>query len=264
METKLRRLIIGTFAGTFVLLVLMIVLWNMVLIRPLKENITTAQANYDKQKTEAGDLKKSLANKVKAEKNLMLVQDQLKVFRQRFRSINFDLTTPAKTELTWKGYMTEYSREYGIALRDEIVAAADDAGVDVATSAKIDAPPQKPEDVVAPAGFLKPVTGGNLSVTIEARSYNDLLRFLTRINKSRILMTVGNIKLAGYAPAIKASVTLTPYLITTGPSVQLPEPVSAAAATVDAGAAAVKGAVQSAAETVSDSGGKKKDKDTAE
>jgi len=245
METKLRRLIIGTFAGTFVLLVLMIVVWNMAMIRPLKEKISQAQAKYDDEKKVAEGLKAALANKVKAQNNLLLVDDQLKSFRKRFRAIKIDLTDNGK-ETTWKGYMTEYSREFGIALRDEIVAAADDAQVDVSTSAKIDAPPQKPEDVPVPGGFLKPVTGGSLNVTIEARSYNDVLRFLNRINKSRILMTVGNINLSGYAPAIKASLSVTPYLLTDGPSVSLPVPASAAAATIEGAV----GAATTAAGTV--------------
>lgn len=241
METKLRRLIIGTFIGTFVLLVGMVVAWNMVLIRPLNESRATALTALEAESKVGAQLGANLKLKVKQEKNLILLQDQLDAYRLRFRAINFDFG-PTERERTWKGYMTEYSREYGLALREEVKGAADEIGVDVTASAAVEAPPQKPEDVPVPGGFLKPVVGGSVGLALEARSFNDILRFLKRINQGKILMMVGNVKLEGYAPAIKATLTITPYLLTKGPGVKLPAPPSTAEKVGDAAAEAVQGA----------------------
>lgn len=242
METKLRRLIIGTFVTTFVLLVGMIVAWNMMLIRPLNQTRDAATTALEANRTLGKQLGENLAKKVKHEKNVILLNDQLEAYRNRFRSINYDFTTDAARQTTWRGLMTEYSREYGLALRQEVVDAAEESGVDITSSAKINNPDQKPEDVAVPGGFLKPVTGGTLSVSLEARSFNDVLRFLNRINKSRILMYVGNVKLEGYAPAIKVNMTLTPFLLTRGPAVKLPAAPSTGEKAAEAAGEAVEAA----------------------
>lgn len=225
METKYRRGIFLSFGITFALIVAMIVVWKLKFYDAVTKKITTANAAYNTA-TEAGKkLKTELDAAAIAQENLVLAQEQLNYFRQRFRSLRFDLTaTPGDgpRNRTWLGYMNEYFSNYGLAMRQQLVSAANDSGVVLTTSLKVDAPPQVPELVAAPAsGFLKPVAGSALSVEVIG-DLPAILRFLERINRSPILMTVGTIKLEGTSPLIKATFPITPYLVATGPSVVLP------------------------------------------
>jgi hypothetical protein len=244
METKYRRGIFLAFGITFALIVAMIVVWKLKFYDDVTQQLTTTQASYEAAKTTGATLDTELKAASIAKANLVLAQDELDYFRRRFRSLNFDLTaTPGEgpRNRTWLGYMNEYFSDYGLEMRRQLVRAADETGVVLDTSLKVDAPPQVPENVVAPpSGFLKPVTGGSLTVTV-AGDLGSILRFLERVNRSPILMTVGAIKLEGASPAIKATFTITPYLVGTGPSIQLPAAAPAAAATNPDGSPVVPG-----------------------
>ncbi len=237
METKYRRGIFLAFGITFALIVAMIVVWKLKFYDDVTQQLTTTQASYATAKTTGATLDAELKGAAIAKENLVLAQDEIGYFRQRFRSLNFDLTaTPGEgpRNRTWLGYMNEYFSDYGLEMRRQLVRAADETGVVLDTSLKVDAPPQMPENVVAPpSGFLKPVTGGSITVTV-AGDLGSILRFLERVNRSPILMTVGAIKLEGASPAIKATFTITPYLLGTGPSIVLPAAAPVAAANPDA------------------------------
>ena len=250
METKLRRFIIGFIAGTFVLAIGMTVAWNMVLIKPLKKEIEEAGKSYTAEKEVADRLPEALKKETQAVQNLVLVKEQFSYFQKRYRSLNFDLTTEAAREVTWQKWMDEYFEFYGIELRRELLEAADVSGVVINTSVKVDPPPQLPEQVAAPPnGLMKPVTGGILSVDITG-TLPELYRFFERINQSAILMTLGTIKLSGSSPDIRASFTITPYLLAVGPSVTLP----AAPTAVTEAAGAVAGAAGAAGAAVAGAG----------
>lgn len=230
-ETKLKRGIIISLVVTFVLLIGMVVAWNMVLIRPLKEEIAKAQDEYKKEKTDADRLKTALEKQAQAEQNAELVNLQLAYFRRRYRSLNFtdDMTKPGVREAVWLRYMNEYFADYGLELRRELIQVANETGVVINTSVKVDPPPQLPEQVAPPpSGYLKPVTGGALATTVTG-PLPDIMRFLNRISQSPILMAVGNVKLDGFSPNIKASFTITPYLVGTGNEVKLPAGAAPAA-----------------------------------
>lgn len=233
METKLRRGIFLAFGITFVLIVAMIVVWKLKFYDDVTQQIGATQIAYKTATDTAATLDRELKDAAIAKENLVLAQDELDYFRRRFRSLSFDLT-PSPGEgarnRTWLGYMNEYFSNYGLEVRRQLVRAADETGVVLASSLKIDAPPQVPENVVAPpSGFLKPVTGGFMSVTLTG-DLGSILRFLERVNRSPILMTVGAIKLEGASPAITATFTITPYLVGTGPSIALPVVAPAAPA----------------------------------
>lgn len=232
METKYRRGIFLAFGITFALIVAMIVVWKLKFYDDVTQQIATTQKSYDDAKATGATLDVELKAAAIAKENLVLAQDELSYFRRRFRSLNFDLTpTPAEgpRNRTWLGYMNEYFSDYGLEMRRQLVRAADETGVVLDTSLKVDAPPQVPENVIAPpSGFLKPVSGGNMTVTV-AGDLDSILRFLERVNRSPILLTVGAIKLEGASPAIKATFTVTPYLVATGPAVVLPAGAPAAA-----------------------------------
>lgn len=235
MEIKYRRGIYLAFGITFALIVAMIVVWKLKFYDEVTQQITTTSAAYETAKTTGATLDVEQKAAAIAKENLGLAQDNIDYFRRRFRSLRFDLqpsTGDAARNLTWRGYMNEYFADYGLELRRQLVRAADETGVVLNTSLKVDAPPQVPENVIAPpSGFLKPVTGGNLTVDVSGDT-GSILRFLERVNRSPILMTVGAIKLEGASPDIKASFTITPYLVGTGPSIVLPAsaPVAAAGA----------------------------------
>ena len=255
METKYRRGIFLAFGITFALIVAMIVVWKLKFYDEVTQQISDAQTAYGAAKTTAATLDQELKDAAVAKENLSLAKDELQYFRQRFRSLNFDLTPSpgdGRRNRTWQGYMNEYFADYGLEVRRQLLRAADETGVILDTSLKVDAPPQVPENVVAPpSGFLKPVSGGSMTVTVGG-DLGSILRFLERVNRSPVLMTVGAIKLEGASPAIRATFTITPYLVGTGPSIVLPagalpaaatpvdpaNPDAAAAASLDAAAAA--------------------------
>lgn len=245
METKYRRGIFLAFGITFALIVAMIVVWKLKFYDDVTQQITTANAALTTAKTEGAKLGSELKTAAQAKENLSLAKDELEYFRRRYRSLRFDLppaaNAPARLN-TWRGYMNEYAFNYGVEVRRQLINAANETGVVLNTSLKVDAPPQVPENVVAPpSGFLKPVTGGNMTVDVTG-DLGSILRFLERVNRSPILMTVGAIKLEGASPTIRATFTITPYLVATGPSIKLPAgaaPVVADAAA--AGAPSVEG-----------------------
>ncbi|HEX8465215.1 MAG TPA: hypothetical protein VF627_11410 [Abditibacterium sp.] len=234
MEITLRRRIIATFAVTFVLIVATIVIWKLKFYDAVNAQLVATDTAYTAAKAEADKLPAAVQDEAQAKENLALAQAEMESFRSRFRALSFDLTDAGRTDRTWRGYMTEYSSGYGIAVRNELLQAAQDAGVTINTSLKVDAPPQVPEAIVAPtSGFLKPVSGGNLSIEAVG-AFPDLLNFFERVNRSPILMTVGAVRLEGASPQITATFTVTPYLLATGPSIQLaggaPAPATDAAA----------------------------------
>lgn len=226
METKYRRLIFIAFGSTFAIIVAMIVVWKLKFYDDVTTRITQAQSAYQTAKTTGATLDTELKAASIAKENLVLAQDQIGYFRQRFRSLRFDLRpTPGDgpRNRTWLGYMNEYFSGYGLAARQQLLNAADETGVVLNTTLKVDAPPQVPENVIAPpSGFLKPVSGGTLTADVTG-DLPSILRFLERVNRSPILMTVGAIKLEGTSPVIKASFTITPYLVAIGPSIELPK-----------------------------------------
>jgi hypothetical protein len=249
-ETRLRRIILGIGIGTFVLLVAVVLVWKLKFYDTVNADIATQQTAYDTAKAQADKLPTALADKTKAEQKKKFAQAQLDYLRLRFRSLSFDLSSPGATEATFGRYLNEYFEGYGLALRRQLLTAAAESGVQLDTKAAVVTPPQTPETVQAPpSGFLKPLTGGSLDMTVIG-SYENILRFLDRINHSEILMTVGNIKLAkggttGGASAtttasasdsITANFLVTPYLLATGPSAPVGTPPLPAGAAPAAGA----------------------------
>jgi hypothetical protein len=219
METKLKRWIIGTFCGTFALIVAIIVVWKLKFYDDVTSKLEQTNRDYETQSTTAKDLSKNLLAAAIAKDRAVLAKQELNYFRNRFRSLNFDLADEGRRNRTWGGYMNEYFADYGLAMRRELVQAAQDANVILATKLQVDPPYQLPEEVVAPAsGFLKPVTGGTITVDIIG-SLPNILAFLQRINRSAILMSVGTIKLEGPSPLTKATFTVTPFLVAKGPAV---------------------------------------------
>lgn len=245
METRIRRNIIILVVVTFLALIGMSAGWFFVLVRPQKEEIAKADTEYTTLKGKAGKLKGALDEERKAKDKLEYLKGQLTFFRGSevsegtgglYRRLYFgaiDGTTELNTaarQATWRQWMNEYHYAYGPTLRFELNRIARAAGVKLETSViKVDDPPQKPEDVKAPNnGLLKPLSatnGGVVNVTIttdpNTGSFGNILRFLELVNHSEILMVVGNIKLEGYSPQLKATFPLTPYLIAAGPGIKL-------------------------------------------
>ena len=234
MEAKIRRNLFILAGATFLLLLIITGAWFMLLVRPQKEQLTKTQATYDSRKQLADGLQKALAAQRKSEDELIYAQDQMQFLtgtaqrKGRFRSLYFgdingdsDANKAARL-VTWHRWLNEYYSGFGIALSNELIRIAQQSGVVLKTTSKIqvDAPPRNPEDVKPPAhGFMVPLSnsnGGALSVTITG-DLSHILQFFDGINQSSILMVVGNVKLAGYSPLITATFTLTPYLLATGP-----------------------------------------------
>lgn len=233
METKYSRAIWITIGVTFALIVATIVVWKLKFYDDVNARLTKAEADYQTAKTTADTLERELKAEALAKEKLLLAQDQLAYFRSRFRALNLDLTPGGPLNRSWIGYMNEYFSGYGLSLRQQLLRAADETGVAIDTKIEVDAPPQMPENVTAPpSGFLKPTAGaggGALNVVVTG-DMDSILRFLDRVNRSPILMTVGAIKLEGASPEIKATFTVTPYLVAKGPAVKLTAPPAAAPA----------------------------------
>ncbi|RYG70580.1 hypothetical protein EON80_07570 [bacterium] len=219
METKLWRGIYLTFGITFALIVAMIVVWKLKFYDEVNAQITKKSGELDTQTTTAAKLSDNLLKAAIAKDRGALAKQQLTYLRSRYRSLNFDLTDNGRRNITWQGYMNEYFANFGLEMRRELVQAAQDTDVILNTSLKVDAPPPMPENVVAPpSGFLTPVTGKNMTVDVVG-SLPDILRFLQRINRSAILMSVGGIKVEGASPLTKATFTISPYLVAKGKAV---------------------------------------------
>lgn len=232
METKYLRAIWIAIGVTFALIVATIVVWKLKFYDDVNARLTKAETDYQAAKTTADSLDKELKAEALAKEKLLLAQDQLVYFRSRFRGLNLDLTPGGPLNRSWIGYMNEYFSGYGLSLRQQLLRAADETGVVLNTSLKVDAPPQMPENVTAPpSGFLKPIAGAGGTLNVDVTGDMDsILRFLERINRSPILMTVGAIKMEGASPEIKATFTVTPYLVAKGPAVKLQAPPAAAPA----------------------------------
>ena len=246
MESTIKKRMYILAGVTVFLLISMVVAWGFALNRPLLENIQKERSSYEERRAVADKLPDALAARKAAEERREYVKGQLAFFRQRYRSLYLDTgletdtkeVKEAKTVQTWQRWMNEYYAGYGIALKRELEGIATASQVTIRSAIKVDPPPKAPEEVTPPpSGLLKPTTGGVLSVEIIG-PYPAILQFLDRINQSRILMVVGNIKLEGSSPFIRASFPITPYLVATGPAVKLQGAPAAAApvASPDAGA----------------------------
>ena len=240
METRIRRNIIILGVVTFLALIGMSAGWFFVLVRPQKEEIAKVDTEYTALKDKAGKLKVAQEDERKAKDKLDYLQGQLAFFRGSdvsegtqglYRRLYFGAIDGDKAiniaarQAAWRQWMNEYHSQYGPALRLELRRIAELAGVSAPIPAiKVDDPPQQPEDVKAPNnGFLKPlsaVDGGQITLTVSG-DFANILRFLEYVNHSSILMVVGNIKLEGYQPNLKATFPITPYLIAVGPGIKL-------------------------------------------
>lgn len=235
-EVKLKRSIIGVYVGMAVLLVAMVLVWKLRSYDKVNADIAAASGELETARGTANELGSALFAQAKAEHQLELATSQVNFFRARFRNLPFDVRTDGTRNATWIRYMNEYFSEFGLALRRQLVTAADETGVVINTTVKVEAPPQNPEDMVnPPSGYLKPVSGGAMNLEVTGALPN-ILRFFERINQSQTLMLVGNVKLEGVAPIIKATTTVTPYLVASGPSAQLAAPAAAPAPANEGGA----------------------------
>lgn len=244
-EAILRRNIIILVAVTFLLLVAMSAVWFFLLVRPQREEIAKVEEEYSKRKAKADSLKSALEQERQAKDRLAYLKGQSFFFRGSeenpavrglyrrlyFGDINGNNPIQERNrQEVWRAWMNEYHYAYGPALQRELRSAADDLPTRRAPvllempEIKVDAPPQKPEDVQAPSnGFLKPLSAtnnGDLQVSVTG-DFPSIVRFLERLNRSSFLLVVGNIKLEGYTPALKATFTITPYLVAAGEGVKL-------------------------------------------
>ena len=252
-ERKLRLAWIGTLVGAFVLIVAMVLVWKFRFYDNIVSQLATTEANYKTADDTADKLAPTLKAALLAQQRLDLAQGELQYFRTRYRSLPFDLTQSAVSgqgprNATFVRYLNEYASNFGLEARRQLIRAADESGVQIKTNIKVDAPPQNPEDIVSPPnGLLKPA-GAPLAVSVTG-TFGSILNFFQVINRSEILMVIGNVKMTGTSPAIEATFTITPYLLVSGPSAQVaPIPgitnarPGAAAATGAPGATGVEGA----------------------
>ncbi len=248
-ENILRRNITIIAIVSVVLAGLILLIMKLKFFDTVNAQIAVANSAYGTAANTAAGLGPALQTQKIAENNRDLAGEQVQAFRARFRSLTFDLEpTSGKgaRNATWRRYLNEYYTDYGVEMRRELIQAADESGVILATSVKVNAPPQNPEDVVSPpGGFLKPLSDGSISVTVEG-SFANLLRFFNRINQLEILMTTGNITTPGVRLEAtdvgeRATFVLTPYLVASGPSALLP----AGAAPATGAATAPGGAISS-------------------
>ena len=247
-EALLRRniLIIAIVSGVLAALILLVM--KLRFFDTVNADITRSTAAYQTNDTAGKALKANLDAQKIAENNLRFAQQQTNAFRQRFRSLNFNLPADpgdGARIATWRRYLNEYNSDYGVELRRVLLDAADETKVLISTNVKVAAPPQNPEDVVTPpGGFLKPLSDTSVSVSATGPLPN-VMRFLERINQSEVLLTTGStgsvgIKVEAVPPlGVRATFNITPYLVATGPDAQLPAPSAAVPA---AGAGAPGGA----------------------
>lgn len=250
METRIRRNNWILVIVTFLILVVMCASWFFLLVRPQKEEIAKVQTEYDARKAVASRLQSALEAERQAKDKLEYLKGQTFFFRGSdvnrnvnglYRRLYFgDIEGTTKInererQEAWRAWMNEYHYTFGPALQQELRLAALDAGVTVGSSEiKVDDPPQMPEEVkgkIPANGFLKPLSAtnnGELDITVTG-AFPNIVRFLERLNRSSILMVVGNIKLEGYSPNLKATFKLTPYLVAGGKGAPLTATAGAAA-----------------------------------
>lgn len=221
-EKKLRLAWIGTMVGAFVLVVAMVLVWKFRFYDQVVSELATTKSSYSTEKANADKLAPTLKSALLAQQRLDLAQGELAYFRTRYRSLPFDLTaSPISAQgprnATFVRYLNEYASDFGLEARRQLIRAADESGVQIKTNIKVDAPPQNPEDVVSPPnGLLKP-QAAPLAVSVTG-TFGSILNFFQIINRSEILMVIGNVKMSGVSPAIEATFTITPYLLVSGPS----------------------------------------------
>ncbi|BCM89454.1 hypothetical protein IAD21_01300 [Abditibacteriota bacterium] len=240
-EALLRRNITIISIASVVLAGLILLIMKLRFFDTVNADLTKSNGLFNTAVTTGADLEKNLIAERIALNNKSFAQQQTNAFRQRFRSLSFNLEpTPDEgpRKATWRRYLNEYYSDYGVELRRVLIQAADESGVILTTSVKVQAPPQNPEDVgTPPGGFLKPLTDGNLVNVHVTGSWSNMLRFFERINQSEVLMTVGStgttgLKVESTGSGVVASFNMTPYLVASGPSAQLPTAaVSAGTAT---------------------------------
>lgn len=165
------------------------------------------------------------------------------------------LVQKANRETAWRAWMNTYYNGYGPALKRELENAATSSGVIINSMISVTPPPRAPEEVVPPGnGLLKPVVagannaaggtapqslppttapgtgspsvggaGGDMSVSVTGTLPN-ILRYFDRLNTYATLVRVGSIKLdtdPGPPLRVKATFSITPYLLATGPGAKL-------------------------------------------
>ena len=221
-DQKLRLATIGTLIGAFVLIVAMVLVWKFRFYDQKVADLKVANDALQTAQKDAGRLGSAQKAALLADQRLGYANGQLDYFRTRFRSLPLNVTdeTPGNGPrvASFQRILNEYSADFGLRARAQILRAYDQSGASAIDSKiTISDPPQNPEDVKAPpSGFLKPETAP-LDVTLTG-SFDNIVSFLQIINRSEILMSVGNLKLEGTSPTIKATFTLTPYLLVSGPS----------------------------------------------
>lgn len=249
-ESRIKRntLILGVVA--LLLLISAILGWYFGLIRPQKALLARTTAEYNTQLGIANQLRQARTDQKKAEDRLVYLRGQMGYFKQRYRNLYFgDLGNEyssetrdqkANREIAWRKWMNTYYYGYGPALKSELEKAASAAGVIINTSISVVPPPRAPEDVAPPAnGLLKPVgsggggaaggapgagaAGGAMSVTVTG-SLPNILRYFDSLNTYATLVNVGTITLnndPGPPMRVRASFSITPYLLASGPGSQL-------------------------------------------
>jgi hypothetical protein len=256
VETRIRRNIIILVVVTFLVLIGMSAAWFFVLVRPQREKSAALATEYETLQATAKTLQAKQEEQRIAEDKLAYLEGQLFLFRGSdenpsvnglyrrlyFGDIQGDSPVNQRDrQIAWRSWMNEYhsANGFGPALLRELRRAEADSLVGVKIpEIKVDAPPQRPEDVTVPAnGLLKPLsTTNNGELTLEVTGgFPNILSFLQRLNRSGILMVVGNIKLEGYQPNLKATFNVTPYLVAAGKGVTI-------TATAGGGAAPAGGA----------------------
>ncbi len=230
--------------GVFVfLLILTIVLYIQMILKPARLKIASDKANYETLLAEANKLKSAQEAQTKAEDRTDYLRTQLTYFRQRYRTLNFgdingtEAVQIANRQIAWRRWLNEYFSDYGLAVQTELITAARQTGVVLNSDISVGAPPAAPEQVVIPANGLFRPTGGPLKVSV-AGPLPSIIRFFDRINDSSVLFLVGtDLKLEGESPSITATVSITPYLLAAGIGAQIGTSVTAGGA----GGAAVAG-----------------------
>jgi len=266
VETRIRRNIIILVVVTFLVMVGMSAGWFFLLVSPQNEKYASVQSEYEKRKGIADKLKTALEQERQAKDKLEYLKGQAFFFRgsDENRSVNglyrrlyfgdIDGTTPiherARQE-AWRAWMNEYHYSYGPELRAELIRIAADTSAPVLinmSDIKVDDPPQMPEEVkgkIPANGLLAPLSAtnnGELDITITGE-FPNIVRFLERLNRSSFLMVVGNIKLEGHSPGLKATFKLKPYLLASGKGAKLSAGAAAAPAPAgDPGATPADGA----------------------